>query len=90
MVQLSDVLSSHLIWCGDATDAADEGSTVRLRRGLQMPQLGLGSGDLEGREGREAIVLRSEQAQPFHLPHGRILFVTGNISDFVYLHSSEL
>lgn len=31
------------------------GSTVRLRRGLQMPQLGLGSGDLEGREGREAI-----------------------------------
>ena len=55
MVQISDVLSSHLIWCGDATDAADEGCTVRLRRGLQMPQLGLGSGDLEGREGREAI-----------------------------------
>lgn len=31
------------------------GTTVRLRRGMQMPQLGLGSGDLDGREGREAI-----------------------------------
>eukprot|EP00434_Breviolum_minutum_P017032 symbB.v1.2.015029.t1/scaffold1037.1/size142759/1 len=29
--------------------------TVRLRNGMLMPQMGLGSGDLEGREGREAI-----------------------------------
>ncbi|CAJ1332512.1 unnamed protein product [Effrenium voratum] len=31
------------------------GSSLRLRRGLQMPQLGLGSGGLEGREGQQAI-----------------------------------
>jgi len=31
------------------------GCTVRLRNGMLMPQMGLGSGDLEGREGREAI-----------------------------------
>ncbi|CAE7438296.1 unnamed protein product [Symbiodinium natans] len=31
------------------------GCFLRLRRGLRMPQLGLGSGGLEGREGREAI-----------------------------------
>eukprot|EP00913_Durusdinium_trenchii_P025222 g23678.t1 len=31
------------------------GCRVRLRNGLEMPQLGLGSGGLEGKEGREAI-----------------------------------
>lgn len=31
------------------------GGAVRLRHGLRMPQLGLGSGDLEGARGREAI-----------------------------------
>lgn len=28
---------------------------MRLRNGMLMPQMGLGSGDLEGCEGREAI-----------------------------------
>ena len=31
------------------------GGAVRLRHGLRMPQLGLGSGDLSGARGREAI-----------------------------------
>eukprot|EP00929_Paragymnodinium_shiwhaense_P057056 TRINITY_DN28556_c0_g1_i1.p1 TRINITY_DN28556_c0_g1~~TRINITY_DN28556_c0_g1_i1.p1 ORF type:complete len:437 (-),score=94.94 TRINITY_DN28556_c0_g1_i1:200-1510(-) len=31
------------------------GCTIRLRRGLKMPQMGLGGGGLEGNEGRDAV-----------------------------------
>ena len=84
MVQISDVLTcSRLIWCGDAVSASDEGSTVRLRCGLQMPQLGLGSGDLEGREGREAVCIALRAGATFPPSRGTILLLLCKTSELL-------
>lgn len=39
----------------EGPDRAGLGCTIRLRRGLQMPQMGLGGGSLDGNEGRDAV-----------------------------------